>query len=111
MNMKRELVANSLGTLPMSNNSVIRTATVAKEYRMIFEYASTKLLVKFFLKRTRGPYWINMDLWTRFWALINNPEVPLLAQTGPEPKGNRIFICNDSCSFTVVFSLDFDLHA
>ena len=89
----------------MIDNSVIRTATVAKEYMMIFEYASTKLLVtclKFFLKRTRGPYWINMDLWTRFWALINNPEVPSLKERLAGTPFVNLTICHD----TIKTSLD-----
>ena len=72
--MKQEL-SNVLDTLDIRDNNVIFTARVAKSYQHIvsFEEVSIKLLakcLKFLLKRTGKAG----DIWTRFWALVNNSE-------------------------------------
>ena len=72
--MKQEL-SKALDTLDIRNNNVIFTARVAKSYQHIvtFEEVSIKLLakcLKFLLKRTGKAG----DIWTRFWALVNNSE-------------------------------------
>ena len=72
--MKQEL-SNFLDTLDIRDNNVIFTARVAKSYQHIvsFEEVSIKLLakcLKFLLKRTGKAG----DIWTRFWALVNNSE-------------------------------------
>ena len=72
--MKQELTG-FVDVLDISDNNVMFTTRVAKSYQNIvaFEEVSIRLLancLKFLLKRTdRGG-----DMWTRFWALINNSE-------------------------------------
>ena len=75
--MKTELISNSLETLAIKSKNVISTATVAREYRRIFEDVSTKLLVrclKFLLKKMREVVITKQEkeVWTRFWALVNS---------------------------------------
>ena len=76
LSMKQELTSYAFETLAISNDNVIFTARVAKSYQKIFEDVSTKLLakcLKFLLKRTSIRAG---DIWTRFWALVNNTEDP-----------------------------------
>ena len=76
----------------------------AKEYKTIFEFASTKLLVtclEFLLKKTsRRDLWtgrdLGRDLWTRFWALINNPEVPPLKERLAGTPFANLTICHET---------------
>ena len=73
--MKRELISNALETLAITNNNVFFTARVARNYRKVFDDVSTTLLakcLKFLLKRTSKAG----DIWTRFWALVNETEDP-----------------------------------
>ena len=75
--MKTELISNSLETLAITSKNVVSTATVAREYRRIFEDVSTKLLVrclKFLLKKMREVVITKQEkeVWTRFWALVNS---------------------------------------
>ena len=74
--MERELTSDE--TLAITNNNVIFTAQVAKNYQKLpaFEDVSTKLLakcLKFLLKKTSIQAG---DIWTRFWALVNNTKDP-----------------------------------
>ena len=94
LSMKRELESNALETLAITNNNVIFAATVAKNFRGIFEDVSTKLLVKclkFLLKKTKkGGDWI------MFWALVNNTEdseevVSLKERLAGTPFVNLVF--------------------
>ena len=76
LNMKQELTSYAFGTLAITNDNVIFTAQVAKNYQQIFEDVSTKLLakcLKFLLKKTG---FRTGDIWTRFWALVNNTGDP-----------------------------------
>ena len=76
--MKRKLTSDAFENLAITNNNVIFTARVAKNYQKlpVFEDISTKLLakcLKFLLKKTSIRAG---DIWTRFWALVNNTEEP-----------------------------------
>ena len=73
LNMKQELTSYAFGTLAITNDNVIFTAQVAKNYQQIFEDVSTKLLakcLKFLLKKT------GFRTGDRFWALVNNTKDP-----------------------------------
>ena len=75
LSMKRELISNALETLAITNKNVFFTARVARNYRKVFDDVSTTLLakcLKFLLKRTSKAG----DIWTRFWALVNETEDP-----------------------------------
>ena len=74
--MKKELTSDE--TLVITKDNVIFTAQVAKNYQKLpaFEDISTKFLakcLKFLLKKTSIRAG---DIWTRFWALVNNTEDP-----------------------------------
>ena len=76
LNMKEELTSYAFGNLAITDNNVIFTARVAKNYQQIFEDVSIKLLakcLKFLLKKTG---FRTGDIWTRFWALVNNTKDP-----------------------------------
>ena len=72
LGLKRELASNALDTLAITKSNVIFAATVAKNYRKIFEEVSTKMLVKclkFLVKKNE----MSGD-WTKFWGLVNTTE-------------------------------------
>ena len=75
LSMKRELISDVLESLTITMSNVIFVATIATEYRRIFDEVSIKLLtkcLKILLKQIEGG-----DTWTSFWTLVNNgKEVP-----------------------------------
>ena len=70
LSMKQELISDVIESFVITFNNVIFVATVATEYKRIFDDVSIKLLtrcLKVLIKLIKAG-----DTWTRFWALINN---------------------------------------
>ena len=72
--LKEALTSDVLTTLAITDDNLIFAATVAMKYKTPFQKISTKCL-KFLLQRTRSQ--AEEDLWTQFWALVNNSEESL----------------------------------
>ena len=75
LSLTKELTSNAFHNLDITDDNVIFTAKVARDYRVIFEDVSIKLLakcLKFLLAKTSR----TADIWIRFWALVNRNEDP-----------------------------------
>ena len=75
LTLKKELTTGAYHGLKITDDNVIFTAKVARNYRGIFEDISIKLLakcLKFLLKKTTK----TGEIWIRFWAMVNSNEDP-----------------------------------
>ena len=75
LSLTKELTSNAFYNLDITDDNVIFTAKVARDYRTIFEDVSIRLLakcLKFLLAKTSR----TADIWIRFWALVNRNEDP-----------------------------------
>ena len=75
VSLKVALTSNVLETLDITADKVIVAATVAMKYKIPFNEISTRMLARcleFLLQWKRSK--AGVDLWTQFWALVNNSE-------------------------------------
>ena len=84
--LKMALTSSVFKTLPITDDKVATVATVAMKYKIPFEEISTKMLarcLKFLLQKTKSK--AAGDLWTQFWALVNNSEESLKKKLAGTP--------------------------
>ena len=84
--LKMALTSSVFKTLPITDDKVATFATVAMKYKIPFEEISTKMLarcLKFLLQKTKSK--AAGDLWTQFWALVNNSEETLKERLAGTP--------------------------
>ena len=80
------LTTSVFKTLPITDDKVTTVAAVAMKYKIPFEDVSNRMLVKclkFLLQWKRGK--AGEDLWTQFWALVNNSEESLKKKLAGTP--------------------------
>ena len=86
LSLKEALTSRVIKTLPIKEDNVVFAATVAMKYKIPFEDVSNRMLgkcLKFLLQWKRGK--AGEDLWTQFWALVNNSEETLKERLAGTP--------------------------
>ena len=84
--LKMALTSSVFKTLPITDDKVATVASVAMKYKIPFEDVSNRMLgkcLKFLLQWKRGK--AGEDLWTQFWALVNNSEETLKERLAGTP--------------------------